>query len=107
MMFDLFNPPARFTWPGIDARTENLLRELASEIEPTHKEKSAAARSQRHLRELLKTGHFGRRVEDVHLSGSYARDTAITPLGDVDIIVLVDPLEWPKGFLARYPDVNK
>lgn len=102
----MFRPPTRFEWPGRDARTEELLWQLAADIEPTRQEKHAAARSQRYLREVLNTGHFGRRVQGVHLSGSYARDTAITPLEDVDIIVLVDPAEWSKGLLARYPEAD-
>lgn len=82
---------------------EPELRRLASSIEPTPAQKAGAVRSHNFLRELLLTGQFGNRILDTYLTGSYARDTAIAPLDDVDMVVVVDPAEWQSGFLFGKP----
>jgi hypothetical protein len=46
---------------------------------------------------LLDTGQMANRIRDSYLSGSYARDTAIKPLDDVDIIFEIDPEPWRQG----------
>jgi hypothetical protein len=83
---------------------ESELRRLVRGIEPSSAQKSGASRSHNHLRNLLDTGEFGNRIVDSYLSGSYARDTAISPIDDVDIIVVVDPEGWPRRFLNSHPD---
>jgi hypothetical protein len=81
-------------------RLESLLREIARELEPSAASKAAAARSQQYLRRQLYTGQMQGRLVHDYLSGSYARRTAIHPLGDVDIIFLIDPSTWPKAFFG-------
>lgn len=77
---------------------DKQLWDLVRRIEPTPTQKNGAARSQNHLREVLNSGQMSTRIETSYLSGSYARDTAIHPLDDVDIIFIVDPSYWPKPF---------
>lgn len=79
------------------------LREMAQGLEPTAAQKSAASRSHNYLRDLLLTGQFGNRVLDSYLSGSYSRDTAVNPIDDVDIVVVVDPDGWRRGLLQSRP----
>jgi len=43
------------------------------------------------------------RILGCYLSGSYSRHTAITPLDDVDIIVLIDHTKWKIGFFSAFP----
>jgi hypothetical protein len=86
---------------------EPELRGLVSSAEPTPTQKAGAVRSHNYLRELLQTGQFGNRILDSYLTGSYARDTAIAPLDDVDIVVVVDPAEWQAGFLFGKPAPEK
>jgi tRNA nucleotidyltransferase (CCA-adding enzyme) len=82
---------------------EPELRGLASRVEPTQAQKAGAVRSHNYLRDLLQTGQFGHRILDTYLTGSYARDTAIAPLDDVDMVVVVDPAEWQCGFRFGKP----
>jgi hypothetical protein len=86
---------------------EPELRNLLSSIEPTPTQKAGAVRSQNYLRELLQTGQFGNRILDTYLTGSYARDTAIAPLDDVDMVVVVDPAGWQSGFPFGKPAPEK
>lgn len=81
--------------PNLDA----ILRDLVSEVEPTATQKNAAAASQRHLRRELEGDGFGDRIVDSFLSGSYARDTAVYPLDDVDVILEIDPKMWKTPWL--------
>jgi hypothetical protein len=83
---------------------ERALRGLASDIEPTPKQKEAASRSQINLRSLLEEGEFGRRILDAYLSGSYARDTALAPIDDVDIVIIVDPAGWERPLFSSLPE---
>jgi hypothetical protein len=63
-------------------------------ISPPETQIEAAERSNRALREFLgNDSYFGRHVLDSFLNGSYARRTAIQPIKDVDIIVVVGP-DW-------------
>lgn len=78
---------------------EKALRDLASDLEPTPLQKSAASRSHNYLRDQMATGTMGGRILDSYLSGSYARKTAIRPLEDVDIIFLLDKSKWSRGIL--------
>lgn len=82
--------------PGI----ELLLRQVAKDLEPSLASKAAAARSQKYLRQQLYSGQMQDRLVHDYLSGSYARKTAIHPLGDVDIIFLIDPNKWKKAFFG-------
>lgn len=77
---------------------ETQLWELVRSIEPTQTQKDGAVRSQNYLRELLDTGQMAARIKRSYLSGSYARDTAIYPLDDVDIIFVINPDYWPRAF---------
>lgn len=52
-------------------------------------------------------GPFGGRVIDTYLTGSYARDTAVRPLDDVDIVALIRPEAWSTGWFASDPDPTK
>lgn len=87
-----------------DARdVENALRRIAAEIEPTRAQKEGAQRSHNHLRALLDSGQIASRIRGSYLSGSYARDTAIRPLDDVDIIFEIEPSYWESGLLRTLP----
>lgn len=77
---------------------EPQLYRLLKSIEPTRTQKDGAQRSHSYLREILCTGNMAARVSGSYLSGSYARDTAIYPLDDVDIIFLIEPNAWSKWF---------
>lgn len=83
---------------------ETQIRALVSSLEPTATQKAGAQRSQNYLREQLNTGQMGARIITSYLSGSYARDTAIYPLDDVDIIFVIEPSYWmqsPNVMLAK------
>src|SRR5262249_24178974 len=73
---------------------ETQLWELVRSIEPTHSQKEGASRSQNYLRETLNSGQMASRIVKTYLSGSYYRDTAIYPVDDVDIIIVIDPSYW-------------
>lgn len=79
------------------ASCETQLWGLIGEIEPTQSQKEGAAASHQRLQELLSQGPFGQRIRNSYLSGSYARDTAIRPIDDVDIVFVVDPSSWPSA----------
>lgn len=81
-----------------------LYKLISQYIEPTASQKNGAVRSQNNLRDLLFTGKLDARMVDTYLSGSYARDTAVQPLDDVDIVVLIDPEKWDIPLLASNPD---
>jgi len=63
-------------------------------ISPPEGQLEAAERSHKALRTFLENdSYFGRIVLDSFLNGSYARRTAVQPIKDVDIVVVVGP-EW-------------
>src|SRR5258708_5198553 len=76
------------------AACETYLWEVVRSLEPTQTQKDGAVRSQNHLRDILLTGQFASRITKSYLSGSYARDTAVYPLDDVDIIFVINPASW-------------
>lgn len=91
------------------ANVESLFWETVRAIEPTQPQKEAAAASHQHLRTLLTSGKtilttspIQKMIQNSYLSGSYARDTAIRPIDDVDIIFLIDYAE-----AARLTGVQK
>ncbi|MEQ1814717.1 MAG: hypothetical protein ABL860_09755 [Candidatus Nitrotoga sp.] len=85
------------------ASCESAIWEYLKKIEPTPTQKDGAVRSHNYLRDILCTGQFASRIKTSYLSGSYARDTAIAPLDDVDIIFVVNPLAWQTGLLSSTP----
>lgn len=85
------------------ASCESAILEHLRKIEPSLSQKQGAVRSHNYLREILCTGQFANRIKTSYLSGSYARDTAIAPLDDVDIIFVVNPKEWKTNFLSQVP----
>jgi hypothetical protein len=86
---------------------ERALRRILAEIEPTRAQKEGAQRSHKHLRALLDSGQIGSRICGSYLSGSYARDTAIRPLDDVDIIFEIDPAGWTSSFFRDLPTPDR
>jgi SMODS domain-containing protein len=76
------------------ALCETQLWDIVRSIEPTLAQKEGASRSQNYLRDTLNTGQMASRIVTIYLSGSYSRDTAISPIDDVDIIVVIDPSYW-------------
>jgi hypothetical protein len=82
---------------------EAVLRRALTEIEPTATQKSGARRSHNHLRDLLNTGQMAERITGSYLSGSYARDTAIWPLDDVDVVFEIDPACWSASIFRTHP----
>lgn len=79
---------------------DSIFRGVLAKIEPTATQKDGAQRSHWYLRDLLNTGQMAARIRGSYLSGSYARDTAIRPLDDVDIIFEIDPSHWSRGLFA-------
>jgi hypothetical protein len=86
--------------------TDEFLLAVVSKVEPTKTQVDAASRSQNFLRNLLHDSRLP--VLDSYLSGSYARDTALRPIDDVDIVFLIDPSYWLKNSLLSFgkPDPN-
>lgn len=78
-------------------QVEAQLWQLAREIEPTPTQKAGAQGSHNYLRGLLNTGRMAQRITNSYLSGSYARDTAIRPIDDVDVVFEIDPSAWGSG----------
>ena len=87
------------------AHIDDLLNDCLAKAEPTPTQKEGARRSQNHLRDLLSTGNMEKRIITSYLSGSYSRDTAIRPLSDVDIIVVIDPSHW-RDMLDEWFNLN-
>lgn len=85
------------------SRLDSLLIGLVRAIEPTKTQKTGAQRSHNRLRDLLDTGQIGSRIVNSYLSGSYARDTAIRPIDDVDIVFEIDPAGWEVGIFDLFP----
>lgn len=75
--------------------SEKILLEICKKFEPTLLQKRAASRSQGFLRNLLEKSKLP--ILDSYLSGSYARDTALRPIDDVDIVFVIDPSHWTKN----------
>ena len=86
-------------------QVEVALWQLVREIEPTPTQKAGAQGSHNYLRGLLNTGQMAQRITNSYLSGSYARDTAIRPIDDVDVVFEIDPTAWGGGsiLLASLP----
>jgi hypothetical protein len=78
-----------------------LLQQLASDLEPSPAQLRGARRSHAYLREALVEGRIP--IQRDFLIGSYARDTAIQPLDDVDIVFVVDPAHWKDRFWSWGP----
>lgn len=78
---------------------DSLLVQIVRSVEPTAAQKDRARASHNRLRELLDTGQMESRIINSYLSGSYARDTALKPIDDVDIIFEIDPSRWHRSFL--------
>lgn len=94
------------------ANCETQIWGIIRSVEPTQTQKDGAKRSHNYLRDILCTGQMAARINGSYLSGSYARDTAIYPLDDVDIIFLIDPSYWgasPLWTVSRsfYPAPDK
>jgi hypothetical protein len=88
------------------ADCESFLRQVVRRIEPSQAQKDAASRSHNYLRDVLVTGRMAQVIVDSYLSGSYARDTAVSPLDDVDIVFLIHPKHWQnviQSFLGLRP----
>lgn len=69
----------------------SYFRGLLASIEPDASSVATAKRSHEDLRSILQTDNDVSQADpDSYLSGSYARDTAIKDIKDVDIIVLID-----------------
>jgi len=86
------------------ASCELEIKALLKEIRPTQTQLDGAKRSHKHLRSVLNTGQFENRIIKSYLSGSYARETAIYPLDDVDIIFEIDHRYWDIPFFQKFPD---
>lgn len=86
---------------------EPVLHELARSVEPSLARKAAASRSQHYLRELLRSGQFEPRIHDIYLSGSYARNTALHPVDDVDLVMVIEPEGWSSRLWDARPDPRK
>ena len=82
---------------------DEILEGFVKSVEPTPVQKEDARRSHNRLRDLLRTGNMEERILGCYLSGSYSRHTAIAPLDDVDIIILIDHTKWPIGLFSTFP----
>jgi len=85
------------------ASCESAIWDYLKNIEPSPTQKQGAVRSHNYLRDILCTGQFANRIKTSYLSGSYARETAIAPLDDVDIIFVVNPKEWKTNLFSLRP----
>lgn len=75
---------------GTSQLVENAFDLYLSRISPSTTQAKAAQRSHNALREYLNgDSYFGRMLVTSFLNGSYARRTAIRPIKDVDVIVVV------------------
>lgn len=86
------------------ATLEQHLRARAKKLRPTKSQFDSAERSHLYLQNALNSGQMGARILRSFLSGSYARDTAIRPLDDVDIVFVVDPTAWKRTVVQRFLD---
>lgn len=78
---------------GITKLTKHFGKFLST-IEPDAERVSSVAEAHNTLRDHLKQdAELAWPIEDSYLSGSYARDTAIDPVKDVDIILLLKGVE--------------
>lgn len=86
---------------------------LLANIEPKPTMVATARRSQEKLREQLENDNqISQASPDTYLSGSYARDTAINDIKDVDIVMLIDldrnatlpdtVIAWLQASLQKY-----
>jgi len=71
---------------------------FVSQIEPTQAQKEAASRSHNFLRSILRQGPLANRISQDYLSGSYARDTAVRPIDDVDVVFVLVPERWQSPY---------
>ncbi len=70
---------------------QSYFKGLLSNIEPDEKAVAKAKKSHEDLREILKNDEeISKANPDTYLAGSYARDTAINYIKDVDVILLID-----------------
>lgn len=84
-----------------------MLRALLREIEPSKAQKSAAAGSHRYVRKTLANSAIGSRILRTEVIGSYARKTAIAPIDDIDVLLVLDGDAWLTPLFATYPDPAK
>lgn len=70
-------------------------------LELTDNEREEASRQQRSLRDNLRA-QLGHGIRDI-LSGSYSRGTAIRPLNDIDVFVVLDPVAHRDGYPPATP----
>lgn len=82
---------------------DSLLWSAVQQVEPTATQKAGAQRSHNYLRSILATGQMADRICSSYLSGSYARDTAIRPLDDVDVIFELAPGAYHGSGIFREP----
>jgi len=86
---------------------------LLSNIEPSAAAVKKAQKAHEDLRALLeKDDEISKANPDTYLSGSYARDTALNTIKDVDVILLIDldhnatepavVIAWIQGSLQKY-----
>lgn len=68
---------------------------FARAILPDAKRRERADNVQRHLRSQL--GHHLPGLRETFITGSIARSTAIAPIGDVDVFVVLDPSVHPRS----------
>lgn len=85
----------------------SLLRALLRTIEPSGAQKSAAAGSHRYVRQTLANSAIGPRIVRTEVIGSYARKTAIAPIDDIDVLLVLDRNSWPRPIFMPYPDPAK
>lgn len=84
-----------------------MLRGLLRAIEPSKEQKSAAASSHRYVCNTLANSAIGSRILHTELIGSYARRTAIAPIDDIDVLLVLNGDAWSSRFLSAYPDPAK
>ena len=91
---------------------------LLSSIEPNDTDVADAKDAHEKVRQQLRTDKDSKDAhKDTFLSGSYARDTAINDINDVDVIWIVDIdrfktdpevlLAWTEGILTKYYSKTK
>lgn len=84
-----------------------MLRALLREIEPSRAQKIAASSSHRYVRKTLANSAIGSRILRTEVIGSYARKTAIAPIDDIDVLLVLEADAWSTPIFAMYPDPAK
>lgn len=84
-----------------------LLIDVLRAIEPSGSQKERAKASHEFLRRQLARTPVAERIERILLIGSYARRTAVAPIDDIDLLIVLKSDAWPTAWLSSVPDPDR